>query len=53
MLDDRLGALDELGVRGKNAFRQVNVVLKPDANVAAGDDRLRHHWHLQGAQSER
>src|SRR5882724_1718436 len=51
-LDDLDRLLDELAVGGEDALLEKQVVLKPDADVAAEQDSLRHHRHLHAADAE-
>ena len=52
-LEDRHGPLDELPVRRELPAREVEVVLEPDADVAAHERRLRHIGQLHPADRER
>ena len=49
----RARLLDELGVGRQDSLAQVEVVLEPDADVAAEQHRLRDPRHLHPAQRER
>ncbi len=52
-LDDLHRALDQIGVRGELATTQVQVVLQPDPDVAAGDRGERDVLQLLAADAER
>src|SRR3954468_17765625 len=52
-LEDRAGPLDELAVGGEGAPREVEVVLEPDAHVAAGEGGHRDVRQLHPADRER
>jgi hypothetical protein len=51
--DDFGGALDELAVAGEHALVEVEIVLQPDAHIAAQDRRGRRHRHLGAPDAER
>ena len=52
-LEDAHGAGDEVGVRGQLARPGVQVVLQPDAHVAAGEHGHGHERQLHAADRER
>src|SRR3954471_9601238 len=52
-LEDRPRALDELAVRREASARQVEVVLEPDADVAAAERRERDVGKLHAPDRER
>src|SRR5262249_25096402 len=51
-LDDLDGLLHELAVGGEDALLEEQVVLEPNAHVAAEQNCLRHHRHLHAADAE-
>src|SRR5262249_41746378 len=51
-LDDLDRLLDELAIGGEHAPVEIEIVLEPDADVAAEQDSLRHHRHLHAADAE-
>src|SRR5208283_2180234 len=53
LLDESAGALDELRIRREHALLEIEIVLEPDAHVAAEQHGLRHHRQLHSTDPER
>src|ERR1700734_1248375 len=51
-LDDGARLLNQLRIAGIHALAQIQIVLEPDAHIAAEKHRLRHPGHLHAADRE-